>query len=109
MLRSAHLTSHASETMSEVGTPISRWMRFTARAGNRRFRRLSALRAHTKKVPCKMDFHRETLRALNRPKSTRTVRAERVDPAGGCALSEKGVRLAQKTQVGPCIPAEMQL
>jgi hypothetical protein len=33
----------------------------TARAGNRRFGRLSALRAHTK-APYKMYFHRKTLR-----------------------------------------------
>ena len=44
----------------------------TARAGNRRFWCLSALRAHTK-APYKMDFHRKTLRALNRPKAARTV------------------------------------
>jgi hypothetical protein len=37
-----------------------------ARAGNRRFWWLSALRAQTK-APYKMDFHRETLRAHNRP------------------------------------------
>jgi hypothetical protein len=43
----------------------------TARAGNHRFRLLSALRAHTK-APHKMCFHRETLRALNRPKAART-------------------------------------
>jgi hypothetical protein len=39
--------------------------------GNRRFRCLSALRAHTK-TPYKMDFYRKTLRALNRPKAART-------------------------------------
>ena len=33
----------------------------TARAGNRRFGRLSALRAHTK-APYKMNFHRKTPR-----------------------------------------------
>ena len=43
----------------------------SARAGNRRFRLLSALRAHTK-VPYKIEFHRETLRALNRPKAAQT-------------------------------------
>jgi hypothetical protein len=37
-----------------------------ARAGNRRFELLSALRAHTK-VPYNPDLHRKTLRALNRP------------------------------------------
>jgi hypothetical protein len=36
-----------------------------ARAGNRRFGRLSALRAHTK-APYKTDLHRKTLMALNR-------------------------------------------
>ncbi len=46
-----------------------------ARAGNRRFRSLSALRAHTK-APYKMDFHRKTLRALNRPGRARTVSDE---------------------------------
>ena len=39
----------------------SRIATFTARAGNRRTERLSALRAHTK-APLKMDFHRKTLR-----------------------------------------------
>jgi hypothetical protein len=45
----------------------------TARAGNRHFGPLSTLRAHTK-APYKMDFHRKTLRALNRPEAARTVR-----------------------------------
>jgi hypothetical protein len=44
----------------------------SARAGNRRFRSLSALRAHTK-APYKIDFHRKTLWALNRPGRARTV------------------------------------
>jgi hypothetical protein len=44
-----------------------------ARAGNRRSRLLSALRTHTK-VPYKIDLHRKTLRALNRPRAARTVR-----------------------------------
>ena len=39
----------------------------TARAGNRRFWLLSALRAHTK-APYKIDFHRKTRTALNRPR-----------------------------------------
>jgi len=43
-----------------------------ARAGNRRFRLLSALRAHTK-APYKIDFHRKTLRVLDRPWAARTV------------------------------------
>jgi hypothetical protein len=38
---------------------------------NRRFRRLSALRAHTK-APYKTDLHRKTLMALNRPGRART-------------------------------------
>ena len=42
------------------------------RAEDRRFGPLSALRAHTK-APYKMDFHRKTLRALNRPEAARTV------------------------------------
>jgi hypothetical protein len=54
----------------------------TARAGNRRFRRLSALRAHTK-APYEMDVHRETLRALNRPWAARTLELE--EPAGHAA------------------------
>jgi hypothetical protein len=39
---------------------------FAARAGHRRVRRLSALRAHTK-APYKVGFHRKTLRPLNHP------------------------------------------
>ena len=41
-------------------------------AGNRRFRPLSALRAHTK-APYKTNLHRKTLMALNRPKAARTA------------------------------------
>jgi hypothetical protein len=52
--------------------------RAPARAGNRRFWYLSTLRAHTKS-PYKMDFHRKTLRALNRPKAARTVAVRRAD------------------------------
>ena len=40
----------------------------TARAKNRRFWLLSALRAHTK-APHKIDLHKKTLRALNRPEA----------------------------------------
>jgi hypothetical protein len=40
--------------------------RVSARAGNRRFCGLSALRAHAK-APYKTDLHRKTRRALNRP------------------------------------------
>ena len=43
----------------------------TARAGNRRFRRLSARRAHTK-APKKIDLPWETLRARERPGRART-------------------------------------
>ena len=38
----------------------------TARAGNRRFRLLSALRAHTK-TPYRTHLYRKTLRVLKRP------------------------------------------
>jgi hypothetical protein len=58
----------------------------TARAGNRRFWRLSALRAHTK-APYKMDFHRKTLRALNRPKAARTV-ADLARPVAHAAVGD---------------------
>jgi hypothetical protein len=47
----------------------------TARAGNRHFRPLSALRAHTK-APYKTDLHRETPMALNRPGTARTDEGE---------------------------------
>ena len=49
----------------------------TARAGNRRFWCLSALRAHTK-APYKTDLHRKTLMALNHPR--RPGQRERVLP-----------------------------
>ena len=53
-------------------------LRLAARAGNRRFWRLSALHAHTK-PPYKMNSHRKTPRELNRPGRARTVeRAGRV-------------------------------
>ena len=51
----------------------------TARAENRRFRPLSALRY-------KMDLHRRALRALNRPKVARTVRM-RCAPQPCCTAS----------------------
>ena len=59
----------------------------TARAGNRRFRLLSSLRAHTK-APCKMDFHTKTRSAIHRPGAARTVAFERASgpigvPAAG--------------------------
>jgi hypothetical protein len=44
----------------------------TARAANRRFWCVSALRARTE-APYKMDFHRKTRRARNRPEAARTV------------------------------------
>jgi hypothetical protein len=60
----------------------------SARAGNRRFWLLSALRAHTK-PPYRTGLHRKTLRVLNRPGRARAVRvrveecAEPLDhPAG---------------------------
>jgi hypothetical protein len=46
----------------------------TARAGNRRFWRLTSLRAHAK-VPYKTDLHRKTLRTLKHPRRARTVEA----------------------------------
>jgi hypothetical protein len=59
----------------------------SARAGNRRFWLLSALRAHTK-APYKTDLHRKTLMALKRPRAARTVEApaalhEDLSPTGG--------------------------
>ena len=65
--------------------------RGTARAGNRRFRRLSALRAHTES-PYRMDFHRGARRALNRPKAARTER--------GRALA----KIADSASAMPCLP-----
>ena len=44
----------------------------TARAGNRHFRLLSALRAHTK-APYKMDSHTKTRMARKSPWAARTV------------------------------------
>jgi hypothetical protein len=51
-------------------------LRESARAGNRRFRRLSDLRAHTK-APYKTDLHRKTLMVLNPPGTARTVQRPR--------------------------------
>ena len=56
----------------------------TARAGSHHFRRLSALRAHTK-LPYKTDLHRKTRRPRNRP------RAARADAAEGADLGEVDV------------------
>ena len=47
----------------------------SARAGNRRVRWLSTLRAHTT-APYKLDLLWETLRALNRPRQARAVRLQ---------------------------------
>jgi hypothetical protein len=55
----------AAASASPAGTPCP-----TARAGNRRFGPLSAVRAHTN-VPYRIDFHKKTLRALNRPWAAR--------------------------------------
>ena len=57
------LNSMARRSLSESRTTRTRKgsPRATARAENRRFWRLSALRAHTK-APYKMHFHRKTLR-----------------------------------------------
>jgi hypothetical protein len=70
----------------------------SARAGNRRFRLLSALCAYTK-APYKMDSYRKTLRALNRPKAARTVQSllqpcglSRVFPAGRVSHSRTSPR-----------------
>jgi hypothetical protein len=68
----------------------------TARAGNRRFRCLHALRAHTK-GPYEMDFRRQTLRALNRPKAARTVgRQTAARPRRRLAAPVGRLRLQQK-------------
>ena len=75
----AHGRSHHGITFtaghSSVGRSGSTNVRASsgsARAGNRRFRLLSALRAHTKE-PHKTDPLWETQRALNRPGRARTV------------------------------------
>jgi hypothetical protein len=66
---------------SGIGQPPS------ARAANRRFWLLSALRAHTK-APYKIDLHWETLRALSRPWRARTVDVAPRDLAlGGLRVS----------------------
>ena len=57
----------------------NRCLYVTARAGTRRFRLLSALRAHTKAL-YKTDSHRKTLMALNRPGTARTVEFRRNNP-----------------------------
>ena len=62
---------HAGTDHELATADFQQAVRVPARAGNRRFCCLSALRAHTK-TPYKMDFHRETLMALNRPGAART-------------------------------------
>jgi hypothetical protein len=75
------MTSYAVDTRSQR----------TARAGNRRFGPLSALRAHTK-APYKMDFNRKTLRALNGPGTVRTVAVHRVvAPADRAAAAARAL------------------
>ena len=61
----------------------------TARAGNRRFGRLSALRTHTK-APHKTDLHRKTLMALNRPRTAQT------EAQGQLMLTSRGVNLSDQ-------------
>jgi hypothetical protein len=68
---------HAGTDHELATADFQQAVRVPARAGNRRFCCLSALRAHTK-TPYKMDFHRETLRALDRLEAARTG-------ARGCA------------------------
>jgi hypothetical protein len=67
----------------------------TTRAGNRRFGRLSALRAHTK-APSKIYFDRKTLMALNRPKAARTEQ----ERAGGCEEEHTRAGAAHRHAVG---------
>jgi hypothetical protein len=56
----------ASEWLQRPRGWWRREVRAAARAGDRRFGPLSALRAHTK-APYKTDLHRKTLRPLDRP------------------------------------------
>ena len=67
MTLSSSATEENAERLIGSGTTAT----VSARAGNRRFRPLSALRAHTK-APYKTDLHRKTLMALNRPGTART-------------------------------------
>jgi hypothetical protein len=61
----------------------------SARAGNRHFRRLSTVRAHTK-PPYKTDFLWKSLRALNRPWTARAVK--------GCLVSVYSSKLLTKAR-----------
>ena len=74
-----------------------------ARAGKRHFRPLSALRAHTK-APYEIGLLWKTMRTLKRRGRARTVLEEVHRHVVALGASEKGVRLAQKTRVGPRIP-----
>jgi hypothetical protein len=67
--RSCKQITEARKSLRGVPKAWPSWIepRPTARAGNRRFWGLSALCAHTK-APYRTDLHRETLRALNRPR-----------------------------------------
>ena len=90
-------------------------------AGNRCFRLLSSSRAHTT-TPYNTALLWETLRALKSPGRARTVilgqpqgllERAAVDREGVelalAGSNEKGIRLAQNMQVGPCITVGMQL
>jgi hypothetical protein len=79
MLRSAGERIVPSMSRSTPSSPApaspSDWpLSSSARAGNRRFWLLSALRAHTK-APYKTDLLGKTLRAFSRPGRSRTVEA----------------------------------
>jgi hypothetical protein len=77
----------ALELTQILGQPC----KFQVRAGNRRLRLLSALRAHTK-VPYKMNFHRETRMALNRPWAART---------DTCSSHSPNIKKKEKTVLAP--------
>jgi hypothetical protein len=87
------------ETKSESCTPQSRTKLMSATVTgsstrcflpgpeNRRFWPSSALRAHTK-TPWKTDLHRETLRALNRPRRAQTVTVSLFSAGPSLALAQ---------------------
>ena len=88
-------------------SPLVRSKYETARAGNRRFRQLSALHTHTK-VPYQMDLLGKNIRPLKRPWAARTVGAARaidrdVDiiaylrRGGGMGTSRDGTSLVHRT------------
>jgi hypothetical protein len=62
----------------------------TARAGNRRYWLISALRSHTK-APYKIDSLREPLRPREHPGRARTLRRRLVDAAAALRLGEHAV------------------